>query len=65
MAAETGRDLGARWLDELDQYEVHFVALNLQCDRGLVALLFSHPGWVVDCRDKESVLFARASAARA
>jgi hypothetical protein len=58
---ETGRASGAHWLKVLDSFEVRFVALDLQSDRGLVAFLLSQPGWVVDCRDKESVLFARAS----
>ena len=63
-AVGTGRALGARWLKMLDQFSVRFLALDLEVDRGLVEFFLSQPGWVVDCRDKESVLFVRASDAR-
>ena len=61
VAIETGRALGAHWLKVLDQFEVRFLALDLESDHGLVEFFLSQPGWVVDYRDKESVLFVRAS----
>ena len=60
VAVETERALGPSWLTMLDRFSVHFLALDLEDDRELVEFFLSQPGWVVDCRDEESVLFARA-----
>jgi hypothetical protein len=61
---ERRRAQGARWLKILEQFSVRFLALDLEADRGLVEFFLSQPGWVVDCRDRESVLFVRASDAQ-
>ena len=64
VAIKSGGTVGTRRLEVLDQYQVHFVALDLESDRELVSLLRAQPGWIVDCKDSASVLFARAGEAQ-
>ena len=47
----------------LDEYEVQFLALDLESDGWLVKLVQSQPGWVVDLKDGESILFVRTDGA--
>lgn len=49
-----------RWLAALDAFEVKFLVLDIEHDRGLVQAARSHPGWDVDLEDGGAVLFARA-----
>lgn len=51
---------GKGWLKMLADYEVRFLALDLESDGWLIELVQSQPEWVVDLQDGESVLFARA-----
>ena len=50
---------GHDWLKMLDDYEVQLLALDLNRDNRLVTLMQSQPGWTVDFKDQESVLFVR------
>ena len=51
---------GTRWLKMLDRFDVRFLALDLEVDRGLVEFFDAQPEWIVDCVDDESVLFVRS-----
>jgi len=52
------------WLGVLDEHGVQFVALDLHSDSDLVKLFRSQPGWTVDFKDGEAVLFVRADIAQ-
>ena len=47
------------WPTLLDRHGVEFALLNRQEDSDLVMRLRSHPGWVVDNEDGETLLFRR------
>jgi hypothetical protein len=55
---------GRQWLEMLNKFDVRFLVLDNKLDRTLVDFFQSRPDWVVDCRDKESVLFVRADSAQ-
>ena len=50
------------WLSVLDQYGVRYLILNKKRDGGLLSLVRTRPGWVVDFEDEASVLFTRSLA---
>ena len=52
-----------RWLDQLDEYGVECVILDLQIDSDLVRLFQRQPAWTVDFEDGQAVIFARDTAA--
>jgi hypothetical protein len=52
-------DLYADWLAMLDAYQVKFLIVDAERDRGLFRAAHSHPQWAVDCRDHSSVLLVR------
>ena len=54
------QDQGRQWQRILDEFEVRFLALDLELDHKLVEFFQTQPEWVVDCMDEESVLFVRA-----
>jgi hypothetical protein len=47
------------WPTLLDRHGVEFALLNRQGDSDLVMRLRSHPGWVVDDEEGETLLFRR------
>jgi hypothetical protein len=48
------------WVRVLDEFDVRFLLLDCHSDSELLDRLRSQPGWTVDYRDGETVLFARA-----
>lgn len=50
----------ARWLADLDTYQVRFLILDAQLDRALLDAARGHLGWAVDYDDGDSVLLARS-----
>lgn len=58
-----GTGVNKRWLRMLDEYDVQFLALDLQSDRNLVEFLRLQPGWAIDLENGEAVLFARVGMA--
>jgi len=55
---------GKRWLQMLNEFDVRFLALDVEMDRALVEFFQTQPEWTIDCRDEESVLFVRAGNAQ-
>jgi hypothetical protein len=55
------REVGAQggWPAVLDAYGVQFLALDIHSDSDLLQRFRSHPGWIVDFKDEEAVLFVR------
>ena len=51
------------WLQALNAHNVAYLALDLVEDRGLVEFFARHPGWAIDARDEQGVLFVRKHAA--
>ena len=49
------------WLDQLDEYGVEFVILDLDADCDLVEVLRIQDLWIVDFEDGEAVIFARST----
>ena len=47
------------WPAVLDAYRVQFLALDIRNDSDLLPFFRSHPGWIVDFKDEEAVLFVR------
>lgn len=52
------------WLAALDALGVEFLVLDIQRDAGLLQLVRSQPGWIVEFQDGEAALFARAETPR-
>ena len=49
------------WLDQLDEYGVEFVILDLDDDHDLVEVLHIQDSWIVDFQDRDAVIFARTT----
>jgi hypothetical protein len=49
------------WLDQLDDYGVEFVILDLDDDCDLVEVLHIQASWIVDFQDGKAVIFARTT----
>ena len=47
------------WLAILEAYGVQYLVLDIHRDRDLLQLVRSRPGWTVDFKEGETVLFAR------
>jgi len=47
------------WLDQLDEYDVQSVVLDLHSDGDLVDIFRRQPAWTVDFEDGEAVIFLR------
>lgn len=47
------------WLQALIAHDVAYLALDLTDDRELVAFFGRQPGWAVDFRDEQGVLYVR------
>ena len=60
-ALEPGTDHA--WQALLDAYDVRFVILDVQRDRGWQQSMRRQPGWKVDTEDEHSVLYARSAKA--
>lgn len=43
-----------------DRYDVQFLVLDIQSDSTMVQLFQSQPGWVVDYKDEEAMIFVRS-----
>ena len=50
----------AGWLKRFEQYDVKYLALDPDEDRGLVELLRTRPEWTLDFEDRGGVLFVRS-----
>ncbi len=51
------------WPGVLDEYEVRFLALDIDADGELLQLFQSHPEWTLDTEDGGAVLMAHSHAA--
>ena len=49
------------WLDQLDEYGVEFVILDLDADSDLVEVFHLQTSWIVDFEDREAVIFTRTT----
>ncbi|MEA3339979.1 MAG: hypothetical protein U9R15_08440 [Chloroflexota bacterium] len=58
ITQETG--MNGDWVGMLDEHDVQFLVLDRYSDGDLLKLFGSHPGWTVDFKDRETVLFVRA-----
>jgi hypothetical protein len=47
------------WLQVLREYDVRFLALDVQADSDLLQLFRRHPEWIVDTEDGATILLAR------
>jgi hypothetical protein len=68
MAREGGNsrqvdDRPQAWLQALIAYDVACLVLDLADDRELVSFFEQQPGWAVDFKDEQGVLFVRRSVA--
>lgn len=59
----TGTAVGD-WLDQLDEYGVEFIILDLDGDCELVEVFRLQTSWIVDFEDGEAVIFARTPPSR-
>ena len=60
-AQETSMDQD--WPGMLDEYGVQFLVLDRHADSDLFEIFRSQPGWTVDLKDEEAVIFTRAKVA--
>ena len=62
IAQDIGINTGVSedWPRVLDEYGVQFLVLDRHDDSDLLDLFRSQPGWAVDFKDEEAVIFARA-----
>ena len=67
-AERTGADTllsAAGWLKRFEQYDVQYLALDPDEDRGLIQLLQTRPEWTLDVWDPQGVLFVRSDVLQA
>ena len=57
---QAGRRSIEDWPRVFDEYSVQFLILDRHDDSDLLELFRSRPGWTVDFKDEEAVIFARA-----
>jgi hypothetical protein len=50
----------AGWLKRFEQYDVKYLALDRDEDRGLIQLLWTRPEWTLDFEDRRGLLFVRS-----
>ena len=59
-----GAAMNEDWLVVLDEYGVQFLILDRHDDSDLLKLFQSQPGWTVDFKDGQAVIFVRADIAQ-
>jgi hypothetical protein len=60
IRAEALLSSAAGWLAHFEQYDVKYLALDPDEDRGLIQLLQARPEWTLDFWDRQGVLFVRS-----
>ena len=63
--ANTPLASAAGWLKRFEQYDVQYLALNPDEDRGLIQLLQTRSEWTLDVWDPQGVLFVRSDVLQA
>ena len=64
-SADTPLASAAGWLARFEQYDVKYLALNPDEDRGLIQLLQTRSEWTLDVWDPQGVLFVRSDVLQA
>lgn len=57
---QTQQPSNGGWQRMFDRYDVQFLVLDIQSDSTMVQLFQSQPGWVVDYKDEEAMIFVRS-----
>ncbi len=59
ITRETG--MNGNWVEVFNEYGVQFLILDRHDDGDLLNLFQSSPGWALDFKDEEAVIFARVN----